>query len=564
MTLGSPMKRTALFLGIALATLDAQATTFYVRTDGGNDTQCNGQVDAPYDGSGVGEGCAWKNLSWAVGTVGGGTANIAPGDTVIVKNGSYPMGWHADFDTSGCTTTSRSSCYLRPPPSGASTAARTRILGENSETGCKTRPELWGTGGANRIINIDSSANIEYACLEITDHSPCVRKHYESSRLCVTNSGDWVDRPVRGQTASGYLWRDVNIHGGAHTGMYVSGVTDWTMERLRLHANGFAGWNGSFTEDAADYNYGTIHFKQAEISFNGCTENYPSLAIISCIGQNGNDTDGDGPVAKTSGSDGYGDGIGTAHTGGDWIFEDSLVHHNVQDGIDMLYLTQANGSITVRRTKSWANSGNQMKLSGISLVENSVLIGACDYFALDNRYYPAMTISGGDACRASGNPLVIRPANVAGTASTIRFNTITGKGDMLVNISPGDLGASTGTTVSFENNVFYGQAEYSDGSPTELAWIITGTTIPTLSWKNNHVWNVGPSTSNVSNCPGDSFCTAAPQIRDSGIYTFDARPAAASNLLNAGTNCSGTCTIPATDITGQARDASPGRGAYED
>ena len=66
--------------GFAIGSAQA-ATTFYVRTDGGDATQCNGRADVPYPGSGTGQNCAWKHPYYALPN--SGTPRIAGGDTLI-------------------------------------------------------------------------------------------------------------------------------------------------------------------------------------------------------------------------------------------------------------------------------------------------------------------------------------------------------------------------------------------------------------------------------------------------------------------------------------------------
>ena len=50
----------AIMIGLCfMAASLACAATYYVRTDGGSATQCNGLADAPYPGSGTGQNCWW-------------------------------------------------------------------------------------------------------------------------------------------------------------------------------------------------------------------------------------------------------------------------------------------------------------------------------------------------------------------------------------------------------------------------------------------------------------------------------------------------------------------------
>ncbi|MFC5595526.1 hypothetical protein, partial [Lysobacter niastensis] len=71
----------------------AQAADFFVRTDGGDATQCNGKADAPYSGSGTGQNCAWKHPYFALPN--SGTPRIAGGDTLYIGSGEYMIGYGA-------------------------------------------------------------------------------------------------------------------------------------------------------------------------------------------------------------------------------------------------------------------------------------------------------------------------------------------------------------------------------------------------------------------------------------------------------------------------------------
>ena len=68
----------------------AQATTFFVRVDGGDAAQCNGRLDAPYPGSGLARNCAWKHPFYALAP--NGTRRILGGDTLLIGSGTYMIG----------------------------------------------------------------------------------------------------------------------------------------------------------------------------------------------------------------------------------------------------------------------------------------------------------------------------------------------------------------------------------------------------------------------------------------------------------------------------------------
>ena len=50
---------------------------------------------------------------------------------------------------------------------------------------------------------------------------------------------------------------------------------------------------------------------------------------------------------------GYGDGLGTITTGGQWLIEDAFVHHNTSDGLDLRYMDGADATrVTLRRIRA--------------------------------------------------------------------------------------------------------------------------------------------------------------------------------------------------------------------
>jgi hypothetical protein len=184
--------------------------------------------------------------------------------------------------------------------------------------------------------------------------------------------------------ASHNVWlHDLNIHGLAASGIQAGGLADWTVERVKINKNGRVGWN--FNIGTGSSNSGKIILRDIEIAWNGCGERVATGEPWACWAQ------------KTGG---YGDGLGTTDTGGQFLVEDAFVHHNTSDGLDFRYMDGApTTSVTLRRVYSVANAGNQVKVKGNSLIENSVLVSQCGYFK--GRYF----MLADDSCRASGNTL---------------------------------------------------------------------------------------------------------------------------------------------------------------
>jgi hypothetical protein len=498
------LTRLSLAIAVACAASSAHAVTYYVRADGGTTTQCTGRSDAAYDGAGSAEACAWNHPSLGLG-------GMAGSDTLIIKNGSYSV-----------------SSAMAVPPSGTSTAP-TRILGEQYAA-CRRKPELWGTGGRSRVIDLSGRSWIEVACLEITDHDNCINGHYALD--CVAGDSYAIDG-VYAYNSSNIVLRDLNVHGLVN-GFRGGKVHNLTLDRVRLAANGDAGFHGA-TSNTDDSFTGTILLRRVEIAWNGCGENYPTLRIHGCYGQPGG---------------GYGDGLGTADTAGVWIIEDSYIHHNTSDGLDLRYTKLAGADVIIRRSWFYNNAGNQVKVWGKLLMENSFASSYCTYFGA--RYD---TVSDGTTdptpCRASGNTVFIVAPNMTGTGITLRYNTITGESSQLVQFNE-EAGAGSNSVARLENNVLIGAPQYNNpNTPAKLVGNVPGISV---QYYNNHIFNVAGGT-----CPSGSACTN-PQLRNQSITAFDPRPASGSPVLGAGNT---SYTTPATDITGRTRPTAPARGAFE-
>jgi len=498
--------------GLLCGAHPATAATYYVRGDGGDAAQCSGTTDAAYSKT-VNMACGWKHPFIALPPH--ATPRIQGGDTLLIRRGSYMIGFGAP-DTGACKATAPADCAMAPIPGGPGPAHPTRILGEGHGTGCKAPPELWGTHGVRGVLRLVGGSNIEIACLDVTDHSSCIVSHNnqgvargETSRCpdAVASTATWGEDGIYAADASRVLLRDLHIHGLAGNGVRAGRLRDWTVQRVRLRANGWAGWDGNLNqgEGRGSANGGSLRFSGGEIAWNGCGERYPGREVFGCWAQQ---------------QGGYGDGLGTAETGGDWLFEDLSIHNNASDGLDLLYM-DGSGSVTIRRVRAQGNAGNQIKVSGPVTIENSIVLGNCGFFA----DFPTSNLGKGDHCRAKGNTLSIRPT--PGSLATLRHNTISGQGDCLMITSHG---AASGR-VLVQNNAFIGDLEW--GTPPILqqltcAHYAVESQTP-VRFENNLF-------SNVKNgfCPPGNLCTRDPMLTLTTYARFDAMPRRGSPLVDAG------------------------------
>lgn len=508
----------------------AGAATYYVRLDGGSPQQCSGQVDAPYPGSGSGQPCAWDHPFRALPP--GETPRIAAGDTLIIAAGSYMMGYGAP-GADICESDYPWDCHMPPVPGGLDANTPTRILGAGWDSGCADPPELWGTERAYQILDLTGSSNVEIACLQITDHAGCVEDH-SGGLACERENypfGEWAATGLYAADAANVQLRDLNIHGLAAAGVRAGRITDWTVENVRIAGNGWVGWDGDI--DGDDANAGTLLFRNWTVAWNGCGETYPGAEPVGCWAQS---------------AGGYGDGVGTGETGGNWIIEDSAFLHNTSDGLDLLYARREDSTITIRRTIAEGNAGDQIKTTGPTLIENVIAASNCGFFQDKPFTYNV------DNCRAGGSAIALnfRPGNQV----TIVNSTITGQGDCLVIAECVESGACNGSERALlRNSIFLGNPEFGgDGDTTCLAW--HGMEHDPLTFDYaviNGVKNMPDP------CPANSFCGVSPGLVNESIAAFDAHLQADSLVINKGTADS----APSDDFDGRSRDSQPDIGAYE-
>ena len=457
-------------------------TTYFVRTDGGTADQCTGMADAAYPGEGSAQPCAWSHPFWAFPASRNewgspGTARIAGGDTLVIGPGSYMMGYGAP-GTNACIDGWSAPCFMPSIPSGPDPDHPTRIIGADCECGCPDPPELWGTQRVDVIINLIGSDNVLIAGLEITDHEACTEYHGHrlggTELACYREDypfGEWASDGIFAMDSDNVTLRHLNIHGLSHGGIHAGRLSNWTLEDVQIVANGSVGWDGDvdvFGDGSS--NSGDMIFRRVVIEWNGCVETYPGGEPTGCWSQ-------------TAG--GYGDGLGTDLTGGDWVFEDTTISHNTSDGLDLLYLTNG-GSVVLERFRAEGNAGNQVKFVGPGTINNSVILGNCHFF--DDQAFTFNV----DPCRAGGGTLEFY---YLGTGSNediaITNSTIYGTGG-LIYAKPSETGPYTcfgNESFTVHNTIFIGDWHHS-GNGERVALFYQDDCSPLrMEGDHNIAWN---------------------------------------------------------------------------
>jgi len=508
---------------------NAVGLTYYIRPDGGSYALCTGTTDAAYSGSGDNQECAWNHPFQALPPE--GPVRIKGGETLVIAEGSYMMGYSAPGAES-CDSDYPWDCFMPPVPSGAP-GSPTRILGAGWDSGCTSPPELWGTERAYYILNLDGASNVEVACLEITDHAACTDDHTGglACKRDIYPFGEWAESGLYAADSTNIILRDLNIHGLSNRGIHAGRLSDWTVERVRLAANGYAGWDGDIDDN--DANSGTLEFHEFVVEWNGCVETYPDLEPIGCWAQS---------------AGGYGDGLGTGQTGGAWIFEDSAFLHNTSDGLDLLYTRQEGSSVVIKRTIAEGNAGNQIKTTGPAHLENVIAVSNCGFFQ-DQPFTHNV-----DYCRAGGSALALYPRH--GNQLNVINSTITGNGDCLVISECGEGGDCDGTeSILLRNSILLGNPEFlGEGDTTCLAW--SNFSHELFVYDHDIISDLKAM---PGSCPPNSLCNIAPGLVSDDIDSFNANLLSNSPAIDLGS----TDLAPPDDFSGTSRDNHPDIGAYE-
>lgn len=516
------------------------AVTYFVRTDGGSAGQCSGLVDAAYPGSGSGRPCAWNHPFQALPP--GGAPRLAGGDMLRIRPGSYRMGFGAPGAES-CDAAGSFDCTMLAVPSGPGAGQRTRILGGSSAEGCVDPPELWGAERPWWVVSLDGSDHVELACLELTDHSPCIEFHNAAGLPCAgctvacnrdtSPYGDWASFGLYAADASDVRLTDLWIHGLAAGGVRAGRLAAWTVERVRIVANGAVGWDGDLGGPSS--NSGAMTFRHLEVAWNGCAETWPGdeVRLDTCWAQE---------------AGGYGDGIGLAASAGNWLFEDSWVHHNTSDGIDLLYLV-APSTAEVRRVVAEGNAGNQLKTAGPATIVNTLLVGNCAFFSTVS---PLM--ADGDHCRALGAALAL--AQFQGDTTTLVNSTLTGQGDGLMEVVCRDASCNGTESVDILNTLFSGNVDWRQPwENTALNWVDEAMPADPTHYATSLFWQLKDDP-----CPGPgAVCGQNPRLADAALARFDSNLLALSPARDAGT----LAGAPADDLWGRPRSGAPDLGAAE-
>lgn len=425
------MKKLLLILIFSLIALDAQATTWYVRTDGGTNTECDGTHDAAQAGAtdsgdaGSVPDCSLNHPNWVFPPRNeSSTTEAANGDTVVIASGSYRMGCQnstncrdADVNltqSAYCNESAPYDCIMSDgSTSEAAVPSNITVVGCTA-SGCASSddyPELWGAGRMTQIFKLSGTSGVTLKHLILTDHASCLYSH--DTLAC--GSSDSSELSAKW----GVVWSgasDATLTGVKIRGMYAEGIKGVCIDcvidgdsEINFNYTGYDTTGEAWTSTQS-ITFGTeannSPTNRWQIAWNGCADDGTGLlpANEGCI--------------SNGGSDGYGgtatDGIVNVNYG--WV------HHNAADGLDFLYFDDGDVTMTIKNTLFSANGGNQLKFSGNASVYNNIFESWCGYFHSGNAY-----VNDGqfEYCRSGSDTIAMTfqaNTDVVFDGNTINFN----------------------------------------------------------------------------------------------------------------------------------------------
>lgn len=444
------------FLGRAQASESVQGgdhplppgRTWFIRSDGGDRSQCTGLVDEPYPGSGIQQACGFKHPYYLFTNDAYGNRDwvVRGGDTILIRGGPYRMGYKgpAAKDFWGSCPGDPYGCSMPPLPSGTAEQP-TKLLGENYAA-CQKKTQLFGGYGLGSILNLSGTRHAIVQCLELTDHGQCSRGGAEpnSADRCKTDYplSDYASTGIiTDANTANILLKDLDLHGLVSRGILGPVGGTITADHLRIAFNGQSGWDFDDGRGTRSSPAALIRAAYLIVEWNGCNEEYPirhAQPARICFDQD---------------NGGYGDGVGTPDTPLNFTCEHCLFRYNTQDGLDLLHVS---GSLlSVMDSTAYGNMGQQWKMGAMEkvLFRNNVTLNNCARMQKPIQGAPANFNRGLSLfCRAGGEGFAMAIRD--GGHYTLQNNTLAGYGATSYEIHCS--GSCISAQITFQNNLTVG------------------------------------------------------------------------------------------------------------
>jgi len=589
---------TSIVIGAKTAQQTGPGTTWYIRADGGTNTQCTGTTNAAYSGSGTNQACAF-NHPYQMLNYSGGWTSFKGGDTIQFADPStashtYYMGeqnsgvgtdWHTQLGgicpEANAGGGAGSSCILPAPPSGTASDP-TRILGQNAgachdsgHTHLVNPTVLSGIDNAFAVLDTRGTDYVEISCIEITQPDTCtdtVGAGQCTDAKNYVHYGGLILNYLTAQGPSNLTLQDVAVVGLAGNGILGSHLNKsssdvFSATDVYVIGNGGAGWNGDGGGcDTSCETVGTMNLSHVMVDWNGCVAVEPYNMTVP-------DTENAFNYCYGQSDGGYGDGFVQIAAGNMTLnVTNSHFRWNTQDGFDSLHLSDdVTTSPAIHISDSWSegNAGQTFKLGAgaASTAINNVSISNCRILTTASAFPKnpsGWALDGADACRASGDHWAFQMNN--GTTITLENNTSVGYGTTMYDVGCAALAPNcmtNGAKFIFRNNISKG---YPDpGNANRLAsgfyfgsgnvFLNTGSAI------DHNLWNTMGT-----GCPDSSVgiekiytCADPDLVGESNINAINPNIPTSSPAVDSGIAITGITT----DFNGVTRPNPPAIGAMQ-
>ncbi len=602
---GSPLqsKSVTTSIVIAAAQVSGPGKTWFVRADGGTrystdnpSGQCNGQADAPYSGTGANQNCAFNDVRWMWMTGGYGNSQwvMAGGDTLVIRGCAAPpsqqnadpnpthcrIGWDKgtgnDTENFWCVGVNAWwGCSMPPPPSGTATQ-HTRILGACAYGVYSCNPvnsypytnnnltQLYGSFASGAVMYLTGSQNVDVEGLEITSHNgQCTRvgattyPRWCRSTVPLDDFANWGI--ITSNATSNITLQDLYIHGLTTEGIGGPIGGPFTVTRVFIGFNGFAGWNFDDGVPTPDAPGSTITQSYVTMIGNGCMEEYPIVH-----------TQFPAMACWDSGTGGFGDSWSGQNTKLDsFTCDHCYIAYNSKDGGLGPHTLLKNLSLT---NSAWIGNMGQsgkwgMQPNSTTVIENNLVLGNCLRMS---QQLPGAAQNFGIGTGLPGSYLTTfcRAAGTLFDYFTDTNSTVLFANNTFVTYQPTvfDLGCIAACApMVFTNNVFLGYATspnaYPNTGQAPGLYYLEGPVV--LSSSHNVQYGIR----NGDSCTGSILCTDPLLVNEPAqgsitaetvLDNFNFHPASGSPAITGGTTFSG---ILSTDFYGTTYPAIPPAGA---
>lgn len=598
------VSRTILFFMLAACALPLFATTWFVRPDGGTrysahapNGECDGKADAAYPGKGSNRHCAFNDVRymWLDGSYGNSKWVMEGGDTLVIRgcaalpsqeNPDAPhcrIGWDKGTGNDGknfwCAGVQN--CSMPSPPSGTA-SQHTRILGACAYGSYSCNPvkgypytnnnltQLFGGFGLSAVIYLNGSSYVDLEGLEITSHNgKCTRygipAYPAGCRIYPAVSDDFANAGIgTNNKTSNITLQDVYIHGFTGHGMYGAIGGPFTLTRVSIDFNTFAGWD--FDDGTPDNPASSLTQSYVTFVGNGCLEEYPithkQFPAKACW---------------DSESGGFGDAwSGQNSTMESFTCDHCMVEYNAKDGamgphtiIQKISLTNSIWVGNMGQNEKWGQDKN-----ATFLFQNNLVVGNCmrmsEQLPGAAQSFNQSTGKGGaylsNFCRAAGD-LFAYFADEGSTVNIVNNSFVTYQ-PTTFDLNCRRPGTCGNTPYNFTNNVFLGftptytVSPFKPGEPPGLFYR-SDNSVKIVSSHNLEygLRNADSCGANGNICSDPELVNQPRQRRTNDIFpaNFDFHPSGGSPVKGRGKSVSGL----SRDYYGSPRPNPPSIGAVE-